>query len=116
MTDQPAVRGRLTEVTFCALPEDNINHGSYSVTVTWRGGEQYAVKRHSQCLGADGTWDYEPSSSDRTDEWIAEHRFDYDTACRLAAEACQHITVNNLTVADALAHAAQNPRPGRTPA
>ncbi|MDG4799033.1 hypothetical protein [Micromonospora sp. WMMD980] len=104
-TNPPVAHARLTEMTFCALPEDNINHDIYAVTVTWRGGEQYAVKRHSQVLGADGEWDYEPSPSNRNDEWIATHRFDYDTACRLAMEACQHITVNGLTVADALARA-----------
>lgn len=101
----PVVHSRLTEVTLSAIPEDNINHSLYSVTVTWRGGDQYAVKRHSQVLGADGTWEYEPSPSNRTDEWIATHRFDYDTAMRLAHEACQHVTVNGLTVADTLARA-----------
>lgn len=107
MTQPVPVHSRLTEITFSALPEDNINHGIYSVTVTWRGGEHYAVKRLSQCLGADGTWDYEPSPSNRDDEWIAEHHFDYDTACRLAAEACRHITVNGLTVTDALRRAGE---------
>lgn len=102
---QPKIHSRVTEVTFSAIPEDNINHDIYSVKVTWRGDDRYAVKRLSQCLGRDGTWDYEPSPSNRTDEWIAEHRFDYDTAALLAAEACQHITVNGLTVADALARA-----------
>lgn len=101
----PEIHSRLTEVTLSAIPEDNINHSIYSVTVTWRGGEQYAVKRLSQVLGADGTWDYEPSPSNRTDEWIAAHRFDYDHAMHLAHEACQHITVNGFTVADALRRA-----------
>ena len=103
----PTVHSRITEVTLCALPEDNINHDIYSVTVTWRGDDRYAVKRLSQCLAADGTWDYEPSPSNREDDWIAEHRFDYDTAMRLAAEAAQHVTVNGLTVADALARRAR---------
>lgn len=110
MTTEPAVHSRITEVTFCALPETDINHGSYAVQVTWRGDDRYAVKRHSQCLGADGTWDYEARPSDREDEWLAEHRFDYDTACALAAKACQHVVVNGITVTDALARAARRDR------
>lgn len=50
---------RVTEVTVSAVPEDNINHGVFSVKVSWRGGERYAVERHRQCLGIDGEWDYQ---------------------------------------------------------
>ena len=101
---------RLTEMTVCALPEENVNHGHYAITVQWRGGETYAVKRHSLVLGADGKWDYEPMPSSRDDAWIATHRFSYDEACRLAVEAAPHVTVNGHTVADVLA-AAERRRP-----
>lgn len=106
------VHMRLTEVTVSAVPEGNVNHALFSVKVSWRGGETYAVERHRECLGADGEWDYEPLPSGRTDEWIATHRFGYDEALRLAHEACQHITVNFHSVADVLAAAA----PGGTAA
>lgn len=99
---------RVTEVTVSAVPEDNINHGSLSIAVAWRGpGDIYAVTRRSRCLGADGTWDYEPRPSSRTDEWIAAHRFPYEQAVALAATAVQFLTVNGFTVADVLADASR---------
>jgi hypothetical protein len=103
------VNVRLTEVTVCALPEDNFDHDCYALKVQWRGGETYAVVRGTKALGVDGEWDYEPSSfcridpSGRTDEWIATHRFGYDEALRRAVEAAPHVTVNGRTVADCLA-------------
>lgn len=97
------IHARITEVTVCALPEDNVNHSSYAITVQWRGGETHAVKRHSMVLGADGEWDYEPSPSNRDDDWIATHRFTYDRAYQLACQAAPHVTVNGFTVADLLA-------------
>lgn len=101
---------RTTEVTVSAVPEDNINHGHFSVTVQWRGGETYAVARHRMCLGTDGEWDYEPSPSNRDDDWIAAHRFSHDEALVLAAHACLELTVNGFTVADVLAAAEQKAR------
>lgn len=97
---------RLTEVTVSAIPEGNINHGAYAITVQWRGGETYAVVRGGFALGADGEWDYEPSPSNRDDEWIATHRFTYDRAYQLAIEAAPDVIVNGMTVAVALARAA----------
>lgn len=103
---QDGVHMRVTEVTISAVPEDNVNHGHFSIAVAWRGpGDVYAVTRHRQCLAADGTWDYEPQPSSRTDEWIASHRFPYEQAVALAAAAVQFLTVNGFTVADVLAAA-----------
>lgn len=102
------IHARVTEVTFSAIPEDNINHGLYAVTVEWRGGEMYAVKRLSQVLCVDGEWDYEPIPSNRDDEWIATHRFSYDEAYQLAAKAAPDVVVNGFTVADALSRSAKS--------
>lgn len=41
----------------------------------------------------------------REDDWLAAHRFDLDTALKLAREAAPHVTVNGRTVADALTRA-----------
>lgn len=101
------VTARTTEVTVSAVPEDNINHGHFSVAVQWRGGETYAVTRHRMCLGTDGEWDYEPSPSSRDDDWIATHRFSLDAATELAGRACLELTTNGYTVADVLARAEQ---------
>ncbi len=75
----------------------------FALTVEYRGRDRWAVKRHSQVLGSDGTWDYEMRTSEREDEWLATHRFDLDTALKLAKEQAPLITVNGHTVADALA-------------
>lgn len=107
------VATRVTEITVSAIPEDNINHGHFSVAVQWRGGETYAVTRHGQCLGADGTWDYEPRPSNRDDDWIAAHRFGLEKATELAGRACLELTVNGLTVADVLARIEQGSRNSR---
>jgi hypothetical protein len=105
------VHSRITEVTVSAVSEDNINHGLYAITVQWRGGETYAVIRHRMALGTDGEWDYEPIPSDRDDEWIATHRFTYDSAYELAVRAAPQVIVNGLTVADALARAVAKESP-----
>lgn len=100
---EPTVQ--VTEYTVSVLPEDDVNASSYAITVAYRGRGLWAVSRHRQCLGKDGEWDWESLPSERTDEWLAEHRFDVDTALRLAKEAAPHIVVNGFTVADVLARA-----------
>jgi hypothetical protein len=87
-----------TKYTVCALPLDHREAGHFSITVEWRGNDKWAVCRYSECLSVDGEWSYEPSTSGRTDEWIAAHRFDLDTALALADRAAPHITVNGYTV------------------
>lgn len=90
-----------TEYTICAIPDRNsINWHTYAIQVAYRGKGRWAVVRNSWCLGTDGTWDYERRPSDRADEWLATHRFDLDTALRLAREAAPGITVNGRTAAE----------------
>jgi hypothetical protein len=96
---------RVTEYAVCALPEGDINASHFTIKVAYRGDGRWAVLRHGRCLGSDGEWDYESIPSEREDEWLATHRFDEDTALRLAAEQVPHIKVNGWTVADALAAA-----------
>jgi hypothetical protein len=94
---------RVTERTLSALPEDNINSHLFRVTVAYRGADRWAVLHHGFCLNREGDWDYESIPSERTDEWLAEHRFSEDEAVRLAREAMPRLTVNGLTVDDVLA-------------
>lgn len=98
----PQIHVRITEVTVSAIPDGNINHDVFSVQVAWRGGETYAVTRRGRCLSAAGTWDYESIPSERTDEWIAAHRFTYDEAYRRAIDVAPTITTNGFTVEDVL--------------
>ncbi len=96
----------------CALPETNINHHLYAIAVEYRGADRWAVIQHQQCLGTDGiwddgTWDYELRPSERDDDWLDTHRFDLETALRLAEEAAPKVTVNGVTAAEVAARAAE---------
>ena len=85
------------------LPIDHAAARHLSVWVKWRGENRWAVTDGGmRCLSRNGEWGFEPQTSSRTDEWIAAHRFDFDTALRLAKEAAPHLTINGLTVADVL--------------
>lgn len=94
----------ITEYTICALPEDNINWRHYAITVSYRGDGLWAVSNGGYCLDADSSWDYEPSPSNREDDWLATHRFDEATALRLALaeEQAPLMACNGITVAQAL--------------
>lgn len=76
---------------------------TWSVSVEWRGRGKWAVYRLGSCLSADGQWDYEPSPSNREDEWLDAHRFDLETALHLAREHAPHVTINGYTAMDILA-------------
>lgn len=97
-----AVTVRVTQHSVSVLPESSINHGSFEVTVDYRGGGRWAVKNRGFCLSATGEWDYESIPSEREDEWLADHRFHEETALRLAREAVQTITVNGWSVRKAM--------------
>jgi hypothetical protein len=45
--------------------------------------------------------------SEREDDWLDTHRFDLDTALKLAKEQAPLVTVNGYTVTDALRMAQQ---------
>ena len=93
-----------TEYSISCIPEDDINATVFQVRVQYRGANRYAVIRGGDmCLGADGTWDFGVKEYDRGDAWLDAHRFDLDTALRLAKEQARLVTVNGRTVSDCLA-------------
>lgn len=92
-----------TRYTVNLLPETDINSHVFEITVEYRGNGRWAVLRHGQCLDQYGVWEYELRPSEREEDWIATHRFDLDTALRLAKEAAPGVMVNGLTAAGALA-------------
>jgi hypothetical protein len=99
---EPTVRTTRYEVS--CLPPDMINADSFTIQVEFRDHDKWAVLlRNMWCLSSSGEWEWEPLPSEREDEWLAEHRFDLDTALRLAKERAPLITVNGHTVADAIA-------------
>lgn len=94
----PSVKPILYEVTL--LPEDDINHNVFVITVQDRGHGRWAVIHNGSCLGADGVWDFGVKEYDRGEAWLDNHRFDLDTALRLASQAAPHVVVNGHTAAE----------------
>lgn len=92
-----SVRAAATTYTVSMLPFDHIDNDTFAITVEKRSEDLWAVIHHRTCLGTDGKWDYESIPSERTDEWLATHRFDLVTALRLAREAAPKIRVNGFT-------------------
>lgn len=103
MTTEPTVRIMTTQQSVCCLPEGHQAYRHLAVTVEHRGRGTWAVLWGGLCLGADGEWDYEPSSSNREDEWLATHRFSEREALQRAAEQAETVTVMGRTAADILA-------------
>ncbi len=55
-----------------------------------------------ECLSSSGDWDFEPRVSEREDDWLAEHRFDLDTALQLALQQAPDVMVNGRTAQEVL--------------
>lgn len=101
MTTAPVVTCQATEYEVSILPEGDINRHVFTIAVQYYGAGRWAVTRHGSCLGADGQWEFGVKEHDRGDAWLDAHRFDLDTALRLAREAAPHIVVNGHTALDA---------------
>ncbi|MFJ2675090.1 hypothetical protein [Streptomyces sp. NPDC087525] len=113
VTPEPTTQ--IAQYRINCLPEDGIDSELFGITVEYRGKGRWAVVRLSSYLGADGTWSWghdwpgEPTSDQyeayeaSRQRWLDTHRFDEETALRLAREAAPHVTVNGFTVADAIA-------------
>lgn len=114
----PAATVQAVKYVVSCMPEGE-DRDSFGVTVECRGEGRWGVFRNAHCcLGSDGTWSWgyswrdgaqEPASDEEwteyhagRDEWLDAHRFDEETALRLAQEHAPLITVNGFTVSDAL--------------
>lgn len=95
-----------TRYAISCIPEDHELAYEMTIAVEYRGRDLWAVMKRSRCLSADGAWDYEPNPSSRDDDWLATHRFDLDTALRLAQEAAPKLSVGKWTVDRILAELA----------
>ncbi|MFD7995573.1 hypothetical protein [Streptomyces mexicanus] len=89
-------------VVSCFQPDDH-EGAVFNLAVEYRGRGLWAVVRMGSCLSSDGAWSHESIPSEREDDWLATHRFDLDTALKLAKEHAPQVTVNGYTVADAIA-------------
>ncbi|WP_069625360.1 hypothetical protein [Streptomyces niveus] len=101
MPDIPDATCQPVRYEVSILPEDDINRHVFNIDVEYRGDGRWAVTRHGSCLGADGEWDFGIKEYDRGDNWLTAHRFDLDTALRLARQHAAHIVVNGHTALDA---------------
>ena len=99
----PTPTVQATQYVVSCLPEGAEGRHSFTLNVAYRGNGLWAVIDTPYCLNIDGTWDFEHTPSERTDEWITSHRFDLDTAMDLARKHARLMHVNGFTVADALA-------------
>ncbi|MGV2914650.1 hypothetical protein [Streptomyces alfalfae] len=103
-SDVPEATVQAVEYTVSCVPEDDIDGHLFGIRVQYRGQGRYAVIRSADmCLGTDGTWDYGVKEYDRGDAWLDAHRFDLDTALRLAKAQAPLVTINGHTVTDAIA-------------
>lgn len=98
------VRQMVTRYTVSAVPEDHPTWYHWEINVQRirrrDGAVRWAVLWGPDCLGADGEWDYNSVPSEHSDEWLAEHRFDLETAMRLAIAAAPEIVLNGVKAKD----------------
>lgn len=114
---EPIVRVTRHEVNL--LPDGVPDRELFGMDVVRHVDGRWSVRRgEHRTLGADGTWswgyrwcggDREPETEAEWDDyhagrdaWVAEHRFDEQTALKLAREAAPHMRVNRWTAADVL--------------
>jgi hypothetical protein len=95
---------RPTRFEVSLLPPEHDGFRYFRVYVELMDRYGWTVHDGHSCLGGDGQWDHGGKSVyGRDDTWIATHRFDLDTAKRLAIEAAPGVNVNGMTAAQALA-------------
>lgn len=81
-------------------PEGHIGLSSWALEVAYRGRNLWAVLHQGYCLSKDGSWDYEPSVTNREDDYLAMHRFNLSEALERARKAAPEVTVNGWTAAE----------------
>jgi hypothetical protein len=100
-----------TAYVVSCLPLGHDERWEYTINVRHQQGGLYAVQHGLSYWGTDGRWSLQPggiSEDDEPDdpatvEWEAAHRFDNETALRLAVVQAPRLTYRGRTVADALA-------------
>lgn len=97
----PTITVRPVTYYVTGLPEDDENCYTWMFTVEWRGpGDLWAVMYHGRCWSTTGSWDLEPSPSNRDDEFKATHRFPFDTAIDFAVTELPNLCINGLVIRD----------------
>ena len=74
----------------------------WTITVEATGNGLWAVrKRGIQCLNREDDWQYEPTPSNRDDEFLEQCRFTEEDALRRAEAVVDRIRINGSTIAEA---------------
>ena len=116
--DEGLTDARITVTSYevSVWPEDcsGMDSAMYCCSVTHSGYGNWAVRRGSASsgapvLGIDGQWHHERLPSDRTRKELAEHRFDLETALKLARDMAPGVTLNGRTAEQALARHQHGP-------
>ena len=109
-------RVTVTSYEVSIWPEDcsGMDSAMYCCSVTHSGYGNWSVRRGSASsdapvLGIDGQWHHERLPSERTKRELAEHRFDLETALKLAREMAPRVTINGQTAEEALARHQHGP-------
>lgn len=108
-TDPPATAAtvKVSAYTISRLPDDSADHSVWSITVEASGHGRWAVRVLGRCLSKSGEWEYEPSPSNREDDWLDTVRWDNaEDAIAAALAAEPTLTFNGMTPADVLARQA----------
>lgn len=101
MTAAEAV-ARITEYTVSCLPQDHQLAVHLSLLVVERSPGRWAVLRNGYCYNAAGEKEYERSGTERTPGFLEDFRHSRKAALALAKRIAPTLTVNGVTVNDAL--------------
>lgn len=91
-----------TEYTVSVLPLDDINGYNFSLVLTRAGDGRWSVRQQARrefYLNAQGKWDQDPGP-EQSKKWVNAHRFDLETAQRLAEAAALHHELNHITASE----------------
>lgn len=98
-----------TSYVVSCLPIGHDSRWEFTISVLHQADGLYAVQHSLRYWGTDGTWSFNPGWDEEVEEhqgaaaeWLAAHRFDHDTALRIAKEQAPRLVYRGLTVAEVL--------------
>jgi hypothetical protein len=96
--DLDGLLAHATEFVFVPAGEDRNNMATrhFRVHVSWRGDDRWAVT-HGNEVWNGGSWEWEPSSSNRDAAFLARTRFSLDAAVAAARSLADAVLVNGAT-------------------
>ena len=94
------IRIEPTEYTVCGLPEDDMDASVWRITIARRapGPKGWAICHRGKTWGKGVGWEYESSSSNRSDTYLRKHRWTLDEATKIAFDLYPTIVINGYRV------------------